>query len=310
MKTIIVAGAAGFIGSNLSERLLKEGNRVIGIDNFASSSRKNIEPLSEFENFSFFEHDVQEPLELGENVSQVYNCASPASPIDFAKIPIEILMTNSLGMKNLLDFCLQKKARLLQTSTSEVYGDPLVHPQKESYWGNVNPLGERSCYDEAKRFAEALIMAYKRKYSLEVRIARIFNTYGPRMRKDDGRVVPSFIEQALHNQPITVFGEGKQTRSFCYVSDQVDGLVKLMNSGFTGPVNIGNPVEITMIELAEKIIELANSKSKVIFKPLIHADDPKKRKPDISLAKEKLGWEPKVHWEEGMKKTIEWFRKN
>ncbi|MDD5148130.1 MAG: SDR family oxidoreductase [Candidatus ainarchaeum sp.] len=310
MKTIAVAGAAGFIGSNLCERLLKEGSAVIGIDNFASSSRKNIDFLSEFGNFSFLEHNVQEPLEIKENVSQLYNCASPASPVDFAKIPIEILMTNSLGIKNLLDFCLEKKARFLQTSTSEVYGDPLVHPQKESYFGNVNPIGERACYDESKRFAEALIMSYRRKYNLEVRIARIFNTYGPRMRKDDGRVVPTFIGQALSNKPITVFGKGKQTRSFCFVSDQVDGLVKLMNSGFAGPVNIGNPVEITMIELAEKIISLSGSKSEIVFRPLLHSDDPRKRKPDISLAKEKLGWAPEVPWQEGIKKTIAWFREN
>jgi UDP-glucuronate decarboxylase len=309
VKTIIVAGAAGFIGSNLAERLLKEKNKVIGIDNFSSSSRQNIGFLCKFENFSFLEHNIQEPLELKENISQLYNCASPASPIDFAKIPIEILMTNSLGVKNLLDFCLEKKARFLQTSTSEVYGDPLAHPQKESYWGNVNPNGERSCYDEAKRFAESLIMAYNRKYALEVRIARIFNTYGPRMRRDDGRAVPTFIKQALANEPITIFGEGKQTRSFCYVSDQVDGLIKLMNSDFIGPVNIGNPVEITMIDLAEKIIELAGSKSKLVKKPLPN-DDPKRRKPDISLAKEKIGWSPQIPWQEGIKKTIGWFKEN
>ena len=271
MGTVLVAGAGGFIGSNLCERLLNEGNNVIAIDNFSSGSKKNIDFLSKFGNFSFLEHDVVEPIGISEKVSQVYNCASPASPIDFAKIPIEILLTNSLGVKNLLDFCLEKKARFLQTSTSEVYGDPLVHPQKESYFGNVNPIGERACYDESKRFAEALIMAYRRKHLLEVRIARIFNTYGPRMRKDDGRVVPAFIEQALHNQPLTVFGEGLQTRS---------------------------------------LISLCNSKSSIVKKPLIHADDPKKRKPDISLAKEKLKWEPKIPWQEGMKKTIGWFREN
>ncbi|HLD59064.1 MAG TPA: UDP-glucuronic acid decarboxylase family protein [archaeon] len=306
---IIVAGGAGFIGSHLCERLIEEENEVIALDNFCTGTKKNIELLEKNKNFSFLEHDIQEPLEIEEKISQVYNCASPASPVDFSKIPIEIMLTNSLGIKNLLDFCLEKKARFLQTSTSEVYGDPLEHPQKESYWGNVNPIGQRACYDEAKRFAEALIMSYKRAKNLEVRIARIFNTFGPRMRKDDGRAIPEFIGKALQNLPLEVFGSGKQTRSFCYVSDQVAGLIALMNSDFTGPVNIGNPVEITLLELAQKTIEFSGSKSKIVFKALPQ-DDPKKRKPDISLAREKLSWEPKEKWENGLKKTIEWFKKN
>ena len=306
---IIVAGGAGFIGSHLCERLLEEENEVIALDNFCTGTKKNIELLEKNKNFSFLEHDIQEPLEIEEKISQVYNCASPASPVDFSKIPIEIMLTNSLGIKNLLDFCLEKKARFLQTSTSEVYGDPLEHPQKESYWGNVNPIGQRACYDEAKRFAEALIMSYKRAKNLEVRIARIFNTFGPRMRKDDGRAIPEFIGKALQNLPLEVFGSGKQTRSFCYVSDQVAGLIALMNSDFTGPVNIGNPVEITLLELAQKTIEFSGSKSKIVFKALPQ-DDPKKRKPDISFAREKLSWEPKEKWENGLKKTIEWFKKN
>jgi|SRR3989338_2887383 len=306
---IIVAGGAGFIGSHLCERLIEEENEVIALDNFCTGTKKNIELLEKNKNFSFLEHDIQEPLEIEEKISQVYNCASPASPVDFSKIPIEIMLTNSLGIKNLLDFCLEKKARFLQTSTSEVYGDPLEHPQKESYWGNVNPIGQRACYDEAKRFAEALIMSYKRAKNLEVRIARIFNTFGPRMRKDDGRAIPEFIGKALQNLPLEVFGSGKQTRSFCYVSDQVAGLIALMNSDFTGPVNIGNPVEITLLELAQKTIEFSGSKSKIVFKALPQ-DDPKKRKPDISFAREKLSWEPKEKWENGLKKTIEWFKKN
>lgn len=307
MKTIVVAGGAGFIGSNLVETLLKEGNKVIAIDNFLTGSKENIELFAGNENFSFIEHDIRDPLKIEGPIDQVYNCASPASPIDFPKMPLDILLTGSIGVKNLLDFCLEKKARFLQTSTSEVYGNPLVHPQREDYWGNVNPIGARSCYDESKRFTEALMMAYHRVKGLDIRIARIFNTFGPRMRKDDGRVIPAFVDQALHNQPITIFGDGKQTRSFCFIEDQVSGLMALMNSDFMGPCNIGNFVEVTMLELAEKIIEFTGSESKLVHKPL-PKDDPTKRRPDISLAKEKLGWEPKIVWTDGLKKTIEWFK--
>ena len=308
MKTILVTGGAGFIGSHLCEVLLGQGKKVICIDNFVTGKKENIAELLENENFSFVEHDISNPLEISESVDQIFELASPASPVDFPKIPIEILTTGSLGLKNVLDFAVEKKARVLHTSTSEVYGDPLEHPQKESYWGNVNPIGERSCYDEAKRFGEALMMAYKRKKGLDPRIVRIFNTYGPKMRPDDGRVVPTFIKQALSNQPISVFGDGKQTRSFCFVKDEVAGLIALMESDYSLPVNIGNPSEITILEFAKKIVELCGSKSQIDFKPL-PKDDPVRRKPDISLAKEKLGWEPKVSLEEGLKKTIDWFKK-
>jgi nucleoside-diphosphate-sugar epimerase len=306
MKTILVTGGAGFIGSHLCETLLEQGKKVICIDNFVTGKKENIAELFENENFSFIEHDISNPLEISEKVDQIFELASPASPVDFPKIPIEILTTGSIGLKNVLDLAVEKKARILHTSTSEVYGDPLEHPQKETYWGNVNPIGERSCYDEAKRFGEALIMAYKRKKDIDPRIVRIFNTYGPKMRPDDGRVVPTFIKQALANKPITVFGDGKQTRSFCFVKDEVAGLIALMESDYSLPVNIGNPSEITILEFAKKIVELCNSKSQIDFKPL-PKDDPVRRKPDISLAKEKLGWEPKVSLEEGLKKTINWF---
>jgi nucleoside-diphosphate-sugar epimerase len=308
MKTILVTGGAGFIGSHLCETLLEQGKKVICIDNFVTGKKENIAELLDNENFSFLEHDISSPLEFSEDVDQIFELASPASPVDFPKIPIEILTTGSIGLKNVLDFAVEKKARVLLTSTSEVYGDPLEHPQKESYWGNVNPIGERSCYDEAKRFGEALMMAYKRKKGLDPRIVRIFNTYGPKMRPDDGRVVPTFIKQALSNQPISVFGDGMQTRSFCFVKDEVAGLIALMESDYSLPVNIGNPLEITILEFAKKIVELCGSKSQIDFKPL-PKDDPVRRKPDISLAKEKLGWEPTVSLEEGLKKTIDWFKK-
>ncbi len=305
---IVVSGGAGFIGSHLCERLLKEGNRVICIDNFVTGRKENVQHLLQDEKFSLVEQDITKPFSLDEKVEQVYNMASPASPVDFAKIPLEILAVNSVGTRNMLDLASLNKARFLESSTSEVYGEPLEHPQKETYWGNVNSIGERSCYDEGKRFSEALVMAYAREKELETRIVRIFNTFGPRMRKDDGRAIPNFVSQALEGKPLTVYGKGKQTRSFCFVSDQVDGQIKLMNSGYGLPVNVGNPVEITILELAEKVIELVESKSKIDFKPL-PKDDPTRRMPDISLAKKEIGWQPKVKWEDGLKQTIDWFKK-
>ena len=305
---IIVAGGAGFIGSHLCERLIEEENEVIALDNFCTGTKKNIELLEKNKNFSFLEHDIQEPLEIEEKISQVYNCASPASPVDFSKIPIEIMLTNSLGIKNLLDFCLEKKARFLQTSTSEVYGDPAIHPQPESYWGNVNPIGIRSCYDEGKRCAETLFFDYHRQHKVSIKIIRIFNTYGPKMNPNDGRVVSNFIVQALKGENITVYGEGNQTRSFCYVDDLVDGIIKMMSSRneFVGPVNLGNPGEFTILELAKKVIELTGSKSKIVYNDL-PADDPKQRKPIIDLAKKELDWVPKIKLEDGLKKAIVYF---
>ncbi len=304
---IVVSGGAGFIGAHLCERLLKENNRVICVDSLVTGRKKNLLELEQDKNFSLLQQDITVPLEIDEKVDQVYNLASPASPVDFPRMPIEILLTNSVGTKNMLEFALGKEARFLQASTSEVYGNPLQHPQREAYFGNVNPIGIRSCYDESKRFAEALTMAFNREKHLETRIARIFNTYGPKMRKDDGRAVPTFINAALQNKPLTVFGKGKQTRSFCYVSDLVDGLLKLINSGYAQPVNIGNPREITILELAEKIKKISGSKSKMVFKPLPE-NDPAKRKPDIAVARKLLGWQPKVQLEDGLRKTIEWFR--
>lgn len=309
MKTILITGGAGFIGSHLTEKLLEEGNRVIALDNFVTGSEKNIQGLMDNKDYEFIKHDITQPVDLNEKLDQIYNLASPASPIDYQVIPIETLLAGSYGIKNMLDLAWKNKARFLQTSTSEIYGDPLEHPQKESYWGNVNPIGLRSCYDESKRFAEAMIMAYHRVHNLDARIARLFNTFGPKMRPNDGRVIPTFIKQALGNKPLTVFGKGDQTRSFCFVDDTVRGLVALMNSSYTNPVNIGNPAEITILDLAKKIIKLCGSKSQIVHNPL-PKDDPTRRKPDISLAKQQLGWAPQVNWEEGLKKTIEWFKEN
>jgi len=306
MKTILVTGGAGFIGSHLCEALLAKGNKVICLDNFVTGSRENIKHLEGSKNFSLVEHDVTKPIVLDEKVDQIYNMASPASPIDFQKMPIEILLTNSFGTKNLLDLAFEKKARFLEASTSEVYGQPLEHPQKESYWGNVNTIGLRSCYDESKRFSEALVMAYNRKKNVEVRIARIFNTFGPRMRANDGRVVPNFVTQALEGKPITIYGKGDQTRSFCFVADLVNGLTKLMDSDYSKPVNLGSLNEITVKQLAEATIKLTGSKSKLEFKPLPE-DDPARRQPDTSVAEKELGWEAKTSLEQGLKKTIEWF---
>ncbi len=313
MKTIVVTGGAGLIGSHLCEFLLAKGNKVICIDNFLTSSKSNIAHLLPNKNFKFLKHDVTKPLKISGKISgkvhQIYNLASPASPEDYFKRPIETLMINSLGTKNALELALKHKASFLEASTSEVYGDPLQHPQKESYWGNVNSIGERSCYDESKRFAESLIMSYHRIHGLDTKIARIFNTYGPRMRPEDGRVVPNFTMQALKNRPITVYGKGKQTRSFCYVSDLVEGLYRLMNSNYHLPVNIGNDNEITILKLAKKIISLTGSTSKIIYKPL-PTDDPCRRRPDISAAKKILKWNPKVKLEDGLSRTIFWYMLN
>ncbi len=306
MKTAVVTGGAGFIGSHLCEVLLSKGLRVICVDNFLTGQKQNIEHLMQEKNFSLLEHDITISFTVKEEVDFVYNLASPASPKDFSKIPIKIMLANSIGVKNSLDLAVEKKARILQASTSEVYGQPLEHPQKESYWGNVNTIGERSCYDESKRFAEALVFSYAGKFGLETRTARIFNTYGPRMRLGDGRVTPNFIMQAISGKDITIYGKGLQTRSFCFVTDLVAGLIALMESDYGKPVNIGNPHEITVKEFAETVLKISKSESKLSFTSLPE-DDPVRRKPDITLAEKKLGWAPKVRLEEGLAKTIEWF---
>ncbi len=305
--TSVITGAAGFLGSHLSDLLLSRGHKVIGLDNFVTGSVDNISHLGGNKNFKFIQQDVTEFIFLDCPVDYVWHFASPASPIDYLKIPIQTMKVGSLGTHKALGLAKNKNARFLVASTSEIYGDPLVHPQTEEYWGNVSTIGPRGCYDEAKRFAEALTMAYHREHKVETRIVRIFNTYGPRMRLNDGRVVPAFISQALKNKPVTVFGEGKQTRSFCYVSDLIEGIYRLMMSDYDMPVNIGNPVEMTMLQFADAIIKATNSKSKIVHKPLPQ-DDPKQRKPDISKAKKILKWEPKVKLAEGMKKTIAYFK--
>jgi len=306
-KTAVVTGGAGFLGSHLTDRLLAEGYRVIAIDNFITGSRANIEHLTTDARFEFIEQDVTKYLNVPGEVDVIFHFASPASPIDYLEIPIQTLKVGSLGTHNTLGLARAKKSRFLIASTSECYGDPLVHPQTEEYWGNVNPIGPRGCYDEAKRFAEAITMAYHRYHKLDTHIVRIFNTYGPRMRLRDGRVVPAFIGQALKGQPITVFGEGKQTRSFCYCSDLIDGIFKLSLSNFHEPVNIGNPTELTIKEFAERIIRLTGSPSKLTYEAL-PIDDPKQRRPDISRARKLLNWEPKVDLEAGLKLTIDYFK--
>lgn len=306
MKTILITGGAGFIGSHLCERLTRD-NKVICVDNLFTGNKDNIKHLIGNTNFKFINHDIIEPLFLdGEKIDQLYNLGCPASPIHYQFNAIRTIKANILGTINMLGLAKKHKARILQASTSEVYGDPLVHPQKESYWGNVNCIGLRACYDEGKRCAETLMFDYHRQNKVDIRVVRIFNTYGPRMARNDGRVVSNFITQALDGKNITVYGDGKQTRSFCYVSDMVEGIVKMMNSDFIGPVNLGNPKEFTILELAKKVIKLSGSKSKIVLKELPE-DDPKQRRPDISLAKEKLGWEPKMELEEGLKKTIKFF---
>jgi UDP-glucuronate decarboxylase len=302
---IIVTGGAGFIGSHLCEALLDQKHEVVCIDNLYTGSKKNIRLLLKNPKFEFIQQDITEPID--DTADQIYNLACPASPVHYQKDPVYTFKTSVFGTYNVLELAHSCKARILQASTSEVYGDPLEHPQKESYWGHVNPIGIRSCYDEGKRAAETLCMDFSRQFKVDVRIARIFNTYGPNMAPDDGRVVSNFIMQALANKPITVYGTGEQTRSFCFVSDLVGGLIKLMNSGVTTPVNLGNPDEFTIKELAEKVISLTKSNSKLVYKPLPQ-DDPRQRKPDISLAKSKLKWSPSVKLTEGLKKTIGYFK--
>lgn len=307
MKTVLITGGAGFIGSHLCDFLLEKGFKVLCMDNLITGNLKNIKHLKDNPNFKFINHDVSKHIDIKEDLDFILHFASPASPIDYQKIPIQTLKVGSLGTHNTLGLALAKKATFFLASTSEVYGDPLVKPQPESYWGNVNPVGPRGCYDEAKRFSEAITMAYHRIHNVDTKIVRIFNTYGPRMRIDDGRVVPAFLSQALKNEPLTVFGDGKQTRSFCYVSDLVNGIYKLMLSDINDPVNLGNPEERTILEFAEKVLEVTASKSKIDFKPL-PIDDPKVRCPDISKAKELLGWQPEVSLEDGLKKTIDFFK--
>src|SRR6267154_3505815 len=304
----VVTGAAGFLGSHLTDLLLARGHKVIGIDNFVTGAVDNISHLGGNPFFKFIQQDVTEFLFLDAPVDYVWHFASPASPIDYSELPIQTLKVGSLGTHKALGLAKHKRARFLLTSTSEIYGDPLVHPQREDYWGNVNPIGPRGCYDEAKRFAEAMTMAYHREHKVETRIVRIFNTYGPRMRLNDGRVVPAFVSQALKNQPLTVFGEGRQTRSFCYVSDLIEGIFRLMMSSCEQPVNIGNPSEMTVLEFAKQIVFATRSRSKITFKPLPQ-DDPKQRRPDITRARKYLDWEPKVLLSDGLVKTIEYFRK-
>ena len=304
---VVVTGGAGFLGSHLCDKLIANGHRVVCVDNFLTGRRRNIAHLEGREDFEFLEHDVTKPFEIDGDVDAVLHFASPASPIDYLELPIQTLKVGSLGTHNTLGLAMAKQARYLIASTSEVYGDPLVHPQPESYWGNVNPIGPRGVYDEAKRFAEAMTMAYHRFHGVETRIVRIFNTYGPRMRPKDGRVVPAFIHQALTGEPLTVFGDGSQTRSFCFVADLVEGIYRLLHSETDDPVNIGNPHEMTILQFAERIVELTGSSSKIVHKPL-PTDDPKIRQPDITRAREILEWEPRVPLDEGLGKTIDYFR--
>lgn len=304
---ILVAGCAGFIGFHLVERLLGDGHEVVGLDNFTSGSRENVARLATRSSFRFLEHDITNPLAVEGPCERVYDLACPASPVDFGPRSLQILAACSVGVARLLDFARRRGARLLQASTSEVYGDPQQHPQPESYWGHVNPVGPRSCYDEGKRFAEALLTAYQCTHDTPVRIARIFNTYGPNMRGDDGRMLPAFITQALRGEPLTVHGDGSQTRSFCYVSDLVDGLVRLMESDTTGPVNLGNATEVSVLTVAHEIINLTGSSSEVSYEPR-PVDDPCLRCPDITRARDLLGWVPSVERSDGFARTIEWFR--
>ncbi len=306
-KRILITGAAGFLGSHLCDRFIKEGYHVIAMDNLITGDLKNIEHLMKLENFEFYHHDVSKFVFVPGELDYILHFASPASPIDYLKIPIQTLKVSSLGTHNLLGLARVKKARILVASTSEVYGDPLVHPQTEEYWGNVNPVGPRGVYDEAKRFMEAMTMAYHTYHGVETRIIRIFNTYGPRMRLNDGRVLPAFIGQALRGEDLTMFGDGSQTRSFCYVDDLVEGIYRLLMSDYVYPVNVGNPSEISIKEFGEEIIKLTGTTQKLISKPLPQ-DDPKQRKPDITKAKEILGWEPKVGRAEGLKITYDYFK--
>ncbi|MBM3446670.1 MAG: SDR family oxidoreductase [Bacteroidetes bacterium] len=306
-QVTIVTGAAGFLGSHLCDRFLAEGHKVIGMDNLITGDMRNLTHLMPSPNFEFYHQDVSRFVHVPGPVDNILHFASPASPIDYLKIPIQTLKVGSLGTHNLLGLARDKKARILVASTSEVYGDPLVHPQTESYWGNVNPVGPRGVYDEAKRFQEAITMAYHTYHGLQTRIVRIFNTYGPRMRLNDGRALPAFIGQALRDEPLTVFGDGSQTRSFCYVDDLIEGIYRLLNSDYAGPVNIGNPHEITIREFAEEIQALTGTDQPITYLPLPQ-DDPKQRRPDITLAKSLLDWEPRVHRDEGLKATWAYFQ--
>ncbi|RPA68612.1 SDR family oxidoreductase [Cyclobacteriaceae bacterium YHN15] len=306
MKRILVTGGAGFLGSHLCKKLLNEGNEVLCVDNFFTGRKQNIHDLLDYKSFEFLRHDITSPLYV--EVDQIYNLACPASPIHYQFDPVQTTKTSVMGAINMLGLAKRLKIKILQASTSEVYGDPAIHPQPENYWGNVNTIGPRACYDEGKRCAETLFFDYHRQHKLEIKVMRIFNTYGPHMQANDGRVVSNFIMQALQNQPITIYGLGTQTRSFCYVDDLIEGMYALMqtNNEITGPINIGNPGEFSMIELAEAVIELTNSKSELIFNPL-PKDDPQKRRPDITQAREILGWEPKIALREGLEKTISYF---
>ncbi|OJW81886.1 MAG: NAD-dependent dehydratase [Bacteroidetes bacterium 46-16] len=306
-KRILIAGAAGFLGSHLCDRFLKEGYSVVGMDNLLTGNIRNIEHLFPVKEFEFYHHDVTKFVHVPGQLDYILHFASPASPIDYLKMPIQTLKVGALGTHNLLGLAKSKNARILVASTSEVYGDPLVHPQSEEYWGNVNPIGPRGVYDEAKRFMESITMAYHNFHNVETRIIRIFNTYGPRMRLDDGRALPTFMSQALRGEDVTVYGDGSQTRSFCYVDDLVDGIYKLLLSDYHLPVNIGNPSEISLLQFAEEVIALTGSKSKIVFEPLPQ-DDPKQRQPDITKARNLLGWQPTVDRADGLKRTLEYFK--
>ncbi len=308
-KTVVVTGGAGFLGSHLCDYFVRRENKVFCVDNLVTGNIKNIQHLLKINNFDFIKHDISKPIKINAKVGYILHFASPASPIDYLKLPIPTLKVGSLGTYNSLGLAKANKAKFLLASTSEVYGDPLVHPQKETYWGNVNPIGPRGVYDEAKRFAEAITMAYHRYHKINTSIIRIFNTYGPRMRIDDGRVVPNFIYQILHKKPLTIYGNGNQTRSFCYYADLIDGIIRLLKSDLHNPVNIGNPDEFTMLEFAKLIQEVSGTKVKLVYKPLPE-DDPKKRKPDITIARKLLRWEPKTKLSEGIKVTIDWFKEN
>jgi len=308
-KIVLISGGAGFLGSHLCDWFIDHGFKVIAVDNLITGSLRNVAHLRKNKDFKFIKQDVSKPFKVSGSLHYVMHFASPASPVDYANHPIATMLVGSYGTHNMLEIARLKKAIFLMASTSEVYGDPMIHPQKESYWGNVNPNGPRSIYDEAKRYAEAAVFAYKRVYKMDVKVVRIFNTYGPRMQIKDGRVVPNFIDQILNHQPLTVFGNGKQTRSFCYVDDLVDGITKLLLSKISGPVNIGNPKEFTILEFAKLIQKKYNPNAKIIYKPL-PVDDPKQRKPDISMARKELKWEPKVNLEDGIGRTMSWFAKN
>lgn len=308
MSTYLIAGGAGFLGSNLIERLLKnKQNKIICIDNLITGLKQNIANYIANPNFTFINQDISKPFKIDQKINYIINLACPASPFDYRKYPIETLIVSSQGVKNLLEIAKKNNARFVHSSTSEIYGEPKEHPQKESYWGNVNSYGERSCYDEGKRFAEAMIYIYRKDFKVNTGIIRIFNTYGPKMKPFDGRVVSTLIRQALDGEDLSIYGDGSQTRSFCYVDDQIEAQIKMIHSDLEGPVNIGNSKEFTILELAKKVIKLTNSKSKLVFKSL-PADDPSQRKPDITLAKKELGWEPVVNLNTGLEKTIAWFK--